>query len=79
MSEYDIVPRAELSVVTAEPVPVDRVRLDTESVTEQQQVSREVHKEQIELEDPTTTSADATRTTADLLCSPSTAEEESHD
>jgi hypothetical protein len=34
---------------------VERVRLGTETVTEQQNVSGEVRKEQIELDDPATT------------------------
>jgi hypothetical protein len=32
-------------------VPVERVRLDTETVTEQQTVSDQVRKEQIEVDD----------------------------
>ena len=39
---------AEQPVVQKEAVPVERVRLDTETVTEQQQVTDEVRKEQIE-------------------------------
>jgi len=35
-------------VVDKETVPVERVRLGTETVTEQQQVSEQVRKEQIE-------------------------------
>jgi len=34
-------------------VPVERVRLGTETVTEQQQVTGEVRKEQIEVHDDT--------------------------
>jgi stress response protein YsnF len=39
--------------VATEAVPVERVRLGTETVTEQQQVSGEVRKEQIEVHDDT--------------------------
>ena len=35
-------------MVQKEVVPVERVRLDTETVTEQQQVTEQVRKEQIE-------------------------------
>jgi len=38
----------ERVVVTKETVPVERVRMDVESVTEQEQVTEEVRKEQIE-------------------------------
>ncbi len=41
---------AERPVVTKEAVPVERVRLDTETVTEQQTVTEAVRKEQIELD-----------------------------
>jgi stress response protein YsnF len=43
--------------VQKEAVPVERVRLDTQTVTEQQQVTEQVRKEQIEVDgdvDPTT-------------------------
>ena len=36
-------------------VPVERVRLGTETVTETETVSGQVRKEQIELDDPTNT------------------------
>ena len=42
-------PRSE-PVVDKEAVPVERVRLDKETVTEERQVSEEVRKEQIEVE-----------------------------
>ena len=48
--EHEVVLRAEKPVVAKETVPVERVRLDTETVTDQVQVSEEVRKEQIELE-----------------------------
>jgi hypothetical protein len=37
-------------VVSKEATPVERVRLDTQTVTEQQQVSEQVRKEQIEVD-----------------------------
>jgi uncharacterized protein (TIGR02271 family) len=46
--EHEVVLHAEQPVVQKEAVPVERVRLDTETVTEQQQVSEQVRKEQIE-------------------------------
>ena len=54
--EHEVVLHEERPVVTTEAVPVERVRLGTETVTEQQTVSGEVRKEQIEVDDPTTTS-----------------------
>jgi uncharacterized protein (TIGR02271 family) len=53
--EHEVVLTEERVVVDKEAVPVERVRLDTETVTEQQQVSEEVRKEEIELEGDTTT------------------------
>jgi uncharacterized protein (TIGR02271 family) len=50
--EHEVVLHAEQPVVQKEAVPVERVRLGTETVTEQQQVSEEVRKEQIETDDP---------------------------
>jgi stress response protein YsnF len=41
---------AEQPVVQKEAVPVERVRLDTQTVTEQQQVGGEVRKEQVEVD-----------------------------
>ena len=41
------------SPVATEAVPVERVRLGTETVTEQQTVTGDVRKEQIEVDDPT--------------------------
>jgi uncharacterized protein (TIGR02271 family) len=48
--EHEVVLHAERPVVAKEAVPVERVRLDTETVTEQQTVSDTVRKEQIELD-----------------------------
>jgi len=48
--EHEVTLRAERPVVEKETVPVERVRLGTETVTEQQQVDESVRKEQIDLE-----------------------------
>ncbi len=48
--EHEVVLHEERVVVDKEAVPVERVRLGTETVTEQQQVSEEVRKERIEVE-----------------------------
>jgi len=52
--EHEVVLHEERPVVTTEAVPVERVRLGTETVTEQQTVGGEVRKEQVEVDDPTT-------------------------
>jgi uncharacterized protein (TIGR02271 family) len=46
--EHEVVLHEERPVTRTEAVPVERVRLDTETVTEQQQVTGEVRKEEIE-------------------------------
>ncbi|WP_380168889.1 YsnF/AvaK domain-containing protein [Jannaschia sp. R86511] len=56
--EHEVVLTEERVVVNKETVPVERVRLDTETVTESREVSEEVRKEQIEQVDVT----DSTRT-----------------
>jgi len=48
--EHEVVLHAERPVVAKEAVPVERVRLDTETVTEQETVTDTVRKEQIELD-----------------------------
>jgi uncharacterized protein (TIGR02271 family) len=55
--EHEVVLHEERAVSSKETVPVERVRMDTETVTGQEQVSEEVRKEQIETEgvDPTST------------------------
>jgi uncharacterized protein (TIGR02271 family) len=53
--EHEVVLHAEQAVVAKEAVPVERVRLDKETVTEQQQVTDTVRKEQIEVDPGTTT------------------------
>jgi uncharacterized protein (TIGR02271 family) len=52
--EHEVVLHAERPVVDKEAVPVERVRLDTETVTEQAQVSEELRKEEIEVDGDTT-------------------------
>jgi uncharacterized protein (TIGR02271 family) len=51
--EQDVVLHAEKAVVSKETVPVEKVRLNTETVTEEQTVSGEIRKEQIEVSDDT--------------------------
>jgi uncharacterized protein (TIGR02271 family) len=46
--EHEVTLRAERPVVEKEAVPVERIRLDKQTVTEQQQVTDTVRKEQIE-------------------------------
>jgi uncharacterized protein (TIGR02271 family) len=48
--EHEVVLHAEQPVVAKEAVPVERVRLDKETVTDHETVSDEVRKEQIEME-----------------------------
>jgi uncharacterized protein (TIGR02271 family) len=55
--EHEVTLHAERPVVSKEATPVERVRLDTETVTGQETVSGDVRKEQIEVDgdvDPTT-------------------------
>ncbi len=49
--EHEVTLRAERPVVEKEAVPVERVRLDKDTVTEQQTVSDQVAKEQVEVDD----------------------------
>jgi uncharacterized protein (TIGR02271 family) len=48
--EHEVTLRAERPVVDTETVPVERVRLNKETVTDQESVSGEVRKEQIEFD-----------------------------
>ncbi len=48
--EHEVVLKAETPVVEKEAVPVERVRLDKETVTEQAQVNEELRREEIEVE-----------------------------
>lgn len=50
--EHEVTLSEERAVVDKETVPVERVRLDTETVTDEQQVSEEVRKEQVEADLP---------------------------
>ncbi len=50
--EHEVVLSEERVVVDKETVPVERVRLDTDTVTEEQQVTEEVRKEQIDTDLP---------------------------
>jgi uncharacterized protein (TIGR02271 family) len=49
--EHEVTLRAERPVVATEAVPVERVRLGTETVSDEETVSGEVRKERIELDD----------------------------
>jgi uncharacterized protein (TIGR02271 family) len=48
--EHEVTLHAERPVVATEAVPVERVRLDTQTVTEQETVSGQVRKEQIDFD-----------------------------
>lgn len=50
--EHEVVLHEERPVVETEATPVERVRLDTEKVTEQETVSGEVRKERVETDMP---------------------------
>uniref|UniRef100_UPI000CE37CCF YsnF/AvaK domain-containing protein n=1 Tax=Arthrobacter sp. ZGTC412 TaxID=2058900 RepID=UPI000CE37CCF len=49
--EHEVILHEERPVIQKETVPVERVRLDKETVTEQHTVTEEVRKENIELDD----------------------------
>jgi uncharacterized protein (TIGR02271 family) len=49
--EHEMVLNEERVVVDKETVPVERVKLDTETVTENRRVSEDVRKERIELDE----------------------------
>jgi uncharacterized protein (TIGR02271 family) len=51
--EHEVVLTEDRVVVDKETVPVERVRLDTETVTENERVSEDVRKEQIQLDEDT--------------------------
>jgi uncharacterized protein (TIGR02271 family) len=53
--EHEVVLHAEEPVVAKEAVPVERVRLDKETVTEQAQVTEGLRKEEIEVDGADTT------------------------
>ena len=54
--EHEITLHAEQPVVSKDTVPVERVRMDTETVTDEQTVTEEVRKEQIDTPDTTSRS-----------------------
>ncbi|MFG1928992.1 DUF2382 domain-containing protein [Cryptosporangium sp. NPDC048952] len=56
-AEHEIILHAEKPVVTTEAVPVERVRVGTETVTDTETVTGDVRKERIELDDPNDSSA----------------------
>ncbi|QHY93816.1 PRC-barrel domain protein [Streptomyces sp. S4.7] len=51
-AETEVILHAEEAVVRKEAVPVERVHLETEKVTEQKEVSADVRKEQVEYDAP---------------------------
>ena len=55
--EHEVILTEERPVVAKETVPVERVRLDTDTVTENRQVTEDVRKEEIELDADGTRSA----------------------
>jgi uncharacterized protein (TIGR02271 family) len=54
-AEHEVILRAEEPVVEKRAVPKERVRLDKDTVTGEEQVAEEVRKEQIEVQDEDTT------------------------
>jgi uncharacterized protein (TIGR02271 family) len=48
--EHEVTLHAERPVVEKEAVPVERIRLDKDIVTDQEQVSADVRKEQVEVD-----------------------------
>jgi uncharacterized protein (TIGR02271 family) len=66
--EHEVVLTEETPVVQKDVTPVERVRLGTQAVTEQETVSTDVAKERIEVEgDTTTTGTTGTRGTTDRI------------
>jgi uncharacterized protein (TIGR02271 family) len=59
--EHEVVLTEERPVVSKETVPVERVRMDTETVTEEHQVDESVRKEQIDTDTSDAPKADRTR------------------
>ena len=53
--EHEVTLHAERPVVEKEAVPVERVRLDKQTVTDQERVAADVRKEEIEVDGPGTT------------------------
>jgi len=50
-AEHEVVLHEERAVAETEVVPKERIRLDTERVTEQEQISADVRKERVEVQD----------------------------
>lgn len=61
--DYEVVLHPETPVVEKVVVPVERVRLDTVTVTGHERVSADIRKEQIEVDDPTSNTTHATAAT----------------
>ena len=53
--EFEVTVHAERPVVAKETVPVERVRVEKETVPEEEQVSADLRKEEIEVEVPEST------------------------
>jgi len=53
--EHEVILHEERPVVEKEAVPVERIRLDKDTVTEQTTVNEQVRKEEVELDDDTVT------------------------
>jgi len=49
--EHEVTLHEETPVVDKRAVPKERVRLDTETVTDERQIAEEIRKEHIELDD----------------------------
>jgi uncharacterized protein (TIGR02271 family) len=60
--EHEVILTEEAPVVQKDTVPVERVRLGTQAVTEEETISTEVAKERIEVEGDTTTTGTTGRT-----------------
>lgn len=58
-AQTDVVLTEERIVVSKETVPVERIRLETETVTDQQNVTESVRKEQVEFDGPDSVESDA--------------------
>lgn len=64
--EHEVTLHADQVVTDKETVPVERIRLDTETVTEQQEVTEDVRKEQIEFDGDDTDTNSRTDRDGDL-------------
>jgi stress response protein YsnF len=54
-AEHEVILREEEPVVEKRAVPRERVRLDKDTVTDQERVAEQVRKEQVEVQDEDTT------------------------